>query len=85
MFLLPKHETSVSLYGSLGVIATVLFFMWVVGRIVVTAPILDASLHQEMGRRHHERTTFHRLGERTRSGSRGATKVSGVRSYSLPP
>ena len=35
----PKLETSTSLYGALGVVATVLFFMWVVGRIVVSAPI----------------------------------------------
>jgi len=25
-----------------------LFFMWVVGRIVVTAPILNSSLHDEL-------------------------------------
>ena len=51
-FLGPKLETSVSLYGTLGVVATVLFFMWAVGRIVVTAPILNSSLHEELlGRR----------------------------------
>ena len=48
----PKLEKSTSLYGGLGVVATVLFFMWVVGRIVVTAPILNSSLHDELrGRR----------------------------------
>jgi hypothetical protein len=32
-----------------------LFFMWVVGRIVVTAPILNSSLHDELrGRDPHE-------------------------------
>lgn len=47
-FLGPKLETSTSLYGALGVVATVLFFMWVVGRIVVTAPILNSALHSEI-------------------------------------
>lgn len=44
----PKLESSMSLYGSLGVIAAILFFMWLVGRIVVTAPILNSALHEEM-------------------------------------
>ena len=44
----PKLETSTSLYGALGVVATVLFFMWVVGRIVVSAPILNRPLHGEL-------------------------------------
>ena len=48
----PKLETSTSLYGALGVVATVLFFMWVVGRIVVTAPILNSALHDEVSGRH---------------------------------
>jgi uncharacterized BrkB/YihY/UPF0761 family membrane protein len=47
-FLGPKLETSTSLYGALGVVATILFFMWAVGRIVVTAPILNSSLHEEL-------------------------------------
>jgi uncharacterized BrkB/YihY/UPF0761 family membrane protein len=51
----PKLETSTSLYGALGVTTTVLFFMWVVGWIVVTAPILNSSLHEELqGRARHE-------------------------------
>jgi hypothetical protein len=36
----------------LGVVATVLFFMRVIGRIVVTAPILNSALHDELHRRH---------------------------------
>jgi hypothetical protein len=48
-------EKSTSLYGGLGVVATLLFFMYVVGRIVVTAPILNSSLHEELrGRSPHE-------------------------------
>ena len=45
----PKLEKSTSLYGGLGVMATFLFFMWVIGRIVVTAPILNSSLYEELG------------------------------------
>ena len=44
----PKLEKSTSLYGGLGVVVTLLFFMYVVGRIVVTAPILNSSLHEEL-------------------------------------
>jgi uncharacterized BrkB/YihY/UPF0761 family membrane protein len=72
----PKLETSTSLYGALGVIATVLFFMWVIGRIVVTAPILNSALHAELSGRHRDdtskpvlsRTTLRRLSKRMRSG-----------------
>jgi uncharacterized BrkB/YihY/UPF0761 family membrane protein len=57
----PKLEKATSLYGGLGVVATVLFFMWVVGRIVVTAPILNSSLNEELrgrsGREEGETTT----------------------------
>jgi uncharacterized BrkB/YihY/UPF0761 family membrane protein len=44
----PKLETSTSLYGALGVTTTVLFFMWVMGWLVVTSPILNSSLHEEL-------------------------------------
>jgi uncharacterized BrkB/YihY/UPF0761 family membrane protein len=51
----PKLETSTSLYGALGVTTTILFFLWVLGWIVVTAPILNSSLHEELqGRAGHE-------------------------------
>jgi uncharacterized BrkB/YihY/UPF0761 family membrane protein len=74
----PKLETSTSLYGALGVVATVLFFMWVVGRIVVTAPILNSALHGELSGRDRgarsepvlSRTTLGRLSKRFRSGVR---------------
>ena len=51
----PKLEKATSLYGGLGVVATLLFFMYVVGRIVVTAPILNSSLHEELKGRRHRR------------------------------
>ena len=44
----PKLESATSLYGALGIVATLLFFMWVVGRIVVTSPILGSALHEEL-------------------------------------
>ena len=47
-FLVPKLEKSTSYYGNLGVIATFLFFMYLAGRLVVTAPILNSSLHEEL-------------------------------------
>jgi len=46
--LLPKLEKATSLYGGLGVVATVLFFAYLVGRIVVTAPILNSALRDEL-------------------------------------
>ena len=50
----PKLEKSTSLYGVLGIVATVLFFMYCAGRIVVTAPILNSALHDERSRHHPE-------------------------------
>jgi uncharacterized BrkB/YihY/UPF0761 family membrane protein len=46
--LVPKLEKATSLYGGLGAVATLLFFMYVVGRIIVTAPILNAALNDEL-------------------------------------
>ena len=72
----PKLETSMSLYGALGVLATVLFFMWVIGRIVVTAPILNSALNDELNRRHDgdesepvlSDTTLRRVSKRMHAG-----------------
>ena len=47
-FLVPKLEKSTTLYGSLGAMTTILFFMYFVGRLVVTSPILNSSLHHEL-------------------------------------
>jgi membrane protein len=47
-FLAPKLEKSMSLYGAFGVVATLLFVMYFVGRLIVTAPILNSSLHEEL-------------------------------------
>jgi hypothetical protein len=58
------------------VVATILFFMWLIGRIVVTAPILNSALHDELNGTHRgdrresmlTRTTLRRLSKRMRSG-----------------
>ncbi len=47
-FLGDQLETSTSLYGVLGIVTTVLFFMYLVGRIVVISPVLNSSLHEEL-------------------------------------
>ena len=46
--LVPKLEKSTSLYGDLGATATFLFFMYVTASLVVAAPILNSSLHDEL-------------------------------------
>jgi uncharacterized BrkB/YihY/UPF0761 family membrane protein len=48
--LVPKLEKSTSLYGDLGATATFLFFMYVTASLVVAAPILNSSLHDELRR-----------------------------------
>ena len=50
-FVVPKLDKSSSLYGPLGAVATLLFWMYMAGRLVVTAPILNASLHEERRRK----------------------------------
>ena len=47
-FLAPKLEKSTTLYGSIGAMTTILFFMYFAGRLVVTSPILNSSLHHEL-------------------------------------
>ena len=51
-FLVPKLEKATTLYGSLGATTTLLFFMYFVGRLVVTAPVLNSALHAEI--RNHD-------------------------------
>jgi membrane protein len=50
-FVVPKLDRSSSLYGPLGGVATLLFWMYMAGRLVVTAPILNAALHEERRRK----------------------------------
>jgi uncharacterized BrkB/YihY/UPF0761 family membrane protein len=44
----PRLEGASSLSVALGSVTSLLFFMYIVGRIVVTAPILNSSLHTEL-------------------------------------
>jgi membrane protein len=46
--LVPKLEKSTSLYGSLGATTTLLFFMYMLGILVVSAAVLNASLYEEL-------------------------------------
>ena len=57
-------------YGALGVLATVLFFMWVIGRILVTAPILNSALNDELNRRHDGHESEPTLSDTTRLNKR---------------
>ena len=50
-FLGPKLEKSTSLYGALGAVTTLLFFMYIVGSLVVAAPVLNSSLRHELRER----------------------------------
>jgi uncharacterized BrkB/YihY/UPF0761 family membrane protein len=50
-FGVPKLEKSTSLYGSLGATTTVIFFIYLLATLVVSAPILNSSLHQELSRK----------------------------------
>jgi uncharacterized BrkB/YihY/UPF0761 family membrane protein len=44
----PRLEDASSLSVALGSVTSLLFFMYIAGRIVVTAPILNSSLHTEL-------------------------------------
>lgn len=48
---IPKLQSSTSTYGPLGSIAVLLFWGYLIGRLVVTAPILNAALHDERRRK----------------------------------
>jgi uncharacterized BrkB/YihY/UPF0761 family membrane protein len=50
-FLVPKLEKSTSLYGGLGATTTVIFFIYLLATLVVMAPILNSSLHEELSRK----------------------------------
>jgi membrane protein len=52
--LVPKLEKSTSLYGDLGATTTFLFFMYMTAILVVTAPVLNSSLHDELRSRRRD-------------------------------
>jgi uncharacterized BrkB/YihY/UPF0761 family membrane protein len=49
--LVPKLEKATSLYGSLGATTTFLFFMYMTSVLVVSAPVLNSSLYDELRRK----------------------------------
>ena len=53
-FLVPKLEKSTSLYGDLGATTTFLFFMYITSILIVTAPVLNSSLYDELRSRRDE-------------------------------
>ena len=53
-FLVPKLEKSTSLYGDLGATTTFLFFMYMTAILVVTAPVVNSSLYDELLSRRDE-------------------------------
>jgi uncharacterized BrkB/YihY/UPF0761 family membrane protein len=53
-FLVPKLEKATSLYGNLGATTTLLFFMYILALLVVTAPVLNSSLYDELSRKRKE-------------------------------
>jgi uncharacterized BrkB/YihY/UPF0761 family membrane protein len=46
-YLSPKLHHSTQLYGVLGIVATLLFWLYMTGRLVVAAATLNASLHEQ--------------------------------------
>ena len=48
--LVPKIEKSTSIYGDLGAVTTLLFFMYMLAILVVSAPVLNSSLYDELNR-----------------------------------
>ena len=53
-FLVPKLEKSTSLYGGLGAATTIIFFIYLMAMLVVTAPVLNSSLYDELQRERAE-------------------------------
>ena len=47
-FLVDELEKSTSMYGSLGATATLIFFIYLLGILVVGSPILNHSLYEEL-------------------------------------
>ena len=52
--LVPKLEKSTSLYGGLGATTTIIFFIYLLAVLVVTAPVLNSSLYDELQRAREE-------------------------------
>jgi uncharacterized BrkB/YihY/UPF0761 family membrane protein len=46
-FLGPKLESATELYGVLGVVSTILFWLYIAGRLVLGAATLNASIYEQ--------------------------------------
>jgi uncharacterized BrkB/YihY/UPF0761 family membrane protein len=46
----PKLEKATCLYGGIGIATTILFFLWIVARIIITAPILNHAIFDSRNR-----------------------------------
>ena len=53
-FLVSELEQSTELYGAVGAVTTVFFFIYCLGILVVSAPVLNSSLHHELSSRRDE-------------------------------
>jgi len=47
LFLGPKLTSATELYGALGIATTILFWLYIVGRLVIAGATLNASLHEQ--------------------------------------
>jgi membrane protein len=74
-FLADELEQATSLYGALGIVTTLLFFMYLVGRLIVTAPILNSALHEELRGQRAEPDGPPETSPAAPSSSRGEGKV----------
>ncbi len=64
-FLFPKLQESTELYGILGIMTTILFYMYWSGALFVSAATLNHSLHQELLSRRAEASRGEEDGTRT--------------------
>ena len=48
LLLIPQLERSTGVYGAIGVVTTSLSWFYLVGRLVVTAPILNVATDEEL-------------------------------------
>ena len=46
-FLGPKLANATELYGVLGVVSTILFWLYITGRLVIGAATINASLYEQ--------------------------------------
>ena len=46
-FLGPKLENATELYGVVGVVSTILFWLYIAGRLVIGAATINASLYEQ--------------------------------------